>query len=203
MFAMTKLALLAASAVTLAVSPVNNVDSWTVDTSHTRVGFSVRHFFTPVDGQFGDYTVDLKWDRANPAASTVQARINVSSVSTGNVKRDDHVRSVDFFDVANNREITFRSTSVRALDATRAVATGDLTIKGVTKRIDMPITLLGVKEIPEMMQPMMDGAKRVASFEAALTIDRRDFKVGTGSWGETTVVGSEVTIKIQLEAFEK
>jgi len=203
MFAFAKLVVTAASASALAVSPINDVDAWTVDNSHTRVGFSVRHFFTPVDGQFGDFTVDLAWDRANPARSTVQARINVASVRTGNGKRDEHVRSADFFDAATHGAITFRSTSVRAIDATHAVATGDLTIKGVTKRIEMPSTLLGVQEIPAAMQEMLGGAQRVASFEAGLTIDRRDFKVGTGSWGETAVVGGDVTIKIQLEAFEK
>lgn len=203
MFTIAKLAVAAASALVLAVSPINDVAAWTVDNSHTRVGFSVRHFFTPVDGQFGDFTVDLDWDRANPAGSTVQARINVASVSTGNSRRDEHVRSADFFNAATHGTITFRSTSVRAIDATHAVATGDLTIKGVTKRIEMPITLLGVQEVPSAMQEMLGGAKRVASFEAGLTIDRRDFTVGTGSWGETAVVGGEVTIKIQLEAFEQ
>ncbi len=203
MFALAKLSLAAASALALVVSPVSERADWTVDGSHTRVGFSVRHFFTPVDGQFSDFTVDLNWDRANPAKSTVQASIDVASVNTSNTKRDEHVRSADFFNAATHSAITFRSTSVRAIDATHAVATGDLTIKGVTKRVDMPITLLGVQEIAPMMQEMMGGAKRVASFEAGLTIDRRDFAVGTGSWSETAVVGGDVTITIRLEASEK
>lgn len=200
MLAFAKLPLLAASAVTLVAAPALDRDTWTVDNNHSRVGFSVRHFFTPVKGEFNDYTVNLTWDRANPAATRIDAVINVPSVSTGNEKRDNHIRTPDFFDAASHQTISFTSTSVRQISPERFVATGNLTIKGITKQVEMPVRLLGIQEIPEGMRAMLGGARQVASFEADLTIDRRDFQVGTGSWGETAVVGADVDITIQVEA---
>lgn len=203
MLAFAKLPLLAASAVALVAAPALDRDNWTVDNNHSRVGFSVRHFFTPVKGEFGAYTVNLTWDRANPTATRIDAVIEVPSVATGNEKRDNHIRTPDFFDAAAHKTITFRSTSVRQISPERFVATGDLTIKGITKQVEMPVRLLGIQEIPEGMRPMLGGARQVASFEAELTVDRRDFQVGTGSWGETAVVGADVNITIQVEASTK
>ena len=79
------------------------------------------------------------------------------------------------------------------------VATGNLTIKDVTKTVQFPIEILGIQDIPEAMQEMI-GAKQVASFVATLKLDRRDFGVGVGSWAETAVVGSSVEIRIAVEA---
>ncbi len=201
MFSLSKVFGLAAVTLTLGTSSV--ATPWTIETSHTRVGFSVRHFFTPVIGQFDRYDVTLDWDRATPANSRVEAHIQVGSVNSGNAKRDEHLRTPDWFDAATQKEIVFRSTAVRAVSANAYVATGDLTIKGITKRVDMPITLLGVKDVPAEMQGMLGGAKRIASFEGKLSIDRRMFGVGTGMWAETAIVGSDVEITLQLEASEK
>lgn len=176
---------------------------WSVDPSHTRVGFSVRHFFTPIDGQFDTFTLTLDWDRSTPSRSRVEAHIDVASVNTNNAKRDAHLRSPDFFDAATHASIDFKSTSVRALDAERFVATGELRIKGVARTVDVPVRLLGVKEIPAEMQGMMGGVKRIASFEGTLVLDRRHFGVGTGSWGETAIVGADVEVRFQVEASEK
>ncbi len=203
MFSATNLLLTGLTALTVLATPTPAPSPWMVDPNHTRIGFSVRHFFTPVDGQFDTFDVKLDWDRTDVSRSRVDARITTKSVNTANAKRDTHLQSADFFDVAKFPEITFVSRSIRAVDATHSIASGDLTIRGVTKRVDMPIQLLGVREIPPMMQEMMMGAKRVASFEGRLTIDRRTFSVGTGSWGETAIVGSDVEISIRLESMEK
>jgi polyisoprenoid-binding protein YceI len=184
MLAFAKLPLLAASTLTLVALPTAGQNNWTVDNNHSRVGFSVRHFFTPVKGEFSDYTVNLTWDRANPAGTKISTVIQVPSVSTGNEKRDGHIRTPDFFDAAAHPTISFTS-------------------KGITKQVEMPVRLLGIQDIPEGMQAMLGGAKQVASFEAELTIDRREFQVGTGSWGETAVVGADVNITIQVEASTK
>lgn len=203
MLAFAKASLLVTSTLALVATPALERAPWEVDANHTRVGFSVRHFFTPVQGSFGDYTVTLDWNDQDPTKSQVEARIAVASINTGNEKRDGHVRSADFFNAEAHQAITFRSTSVRQVAPGKLVASGPLTIKGITKQVDLPITVLGVQEIPAQMQAMLGGAKRVASFEAELKIDRRDFEVGTGSWGETAVVGADVTIQIHLEAMQK
>lgn len=194
MFAVAKLFVAGLAATTILSTPVANASAWMVDASHTRVGFAVRHFFTPVDGHFERFDVKLDWDRNDVSKSKIEAKIGVASVHTANAKRDAHLRTPDFFDAANFPEITFLSRSIRAVDATHFVASGDLTIRGVTKRVDLPITLLGVTDIPPMMQEMMMGAKRVASFDGQLVIDRRDFSVGTGSWAETAIVGDRKSV---------
>lgn len=204
MLSFSHVALAAATLFATATPPAATPpETWMVEASHTTVGFSVRHFFTPVEGHFSDFDVQFSWDRANPAASSVSAVIKVASVDTDDQKRDNHLRTADFFNASANPQITFKSTSVRAAGTNKAIATGDLTIKGITKRVEMPVTLLGVKDIPEEMRGMLGGAKQVASFQAELEIDRRDFQVGTGGWAETAVVGADVTITIQLEAVQK
>ena len=191
---------LATTALTVAAAPAAAPMPWDIDASHTTVGFSVKHFFTPVQGQFDDFEIDLQYDEVDPSRSTVSARIAVASVNTNNDRRDAHLMSADFFEAEAHPTITFESTSVRDAGDGNLVATGDLTIKGITREVELPITLLGIQEIPSEMQEMLGGAKKVASFGAELAIDRGDFDVGTGSWAATLVVGGDVNIDLAVEA---
>ena len=191
---------LATTALTVAAAPAAAPMPWDIDASHTTVGFSVKHFFTPVQGQFDDFEIDLQYDEVDPSQSTVSARIAVASVNTNNDRRDEHLMSADFFEAEAHPTITFESTSVRDAGNGDLVATGDLTIKGITREVELPITLLGIQEIPSEMQEMLGGSKKVASFGAELAIDRGDFGVGTGSWAATLVVGGEVKIDLAVEA---
>ncbi len=196
----TKALTLAAAATGIAAAPVAAPAGWEIDASHTTVGFTVKHFFTPVEGQFSDFSIDLQYDDQNVSASSVSATIEVASVDTNNERRDNHLLSADFFEAEVHPSITFESTSVRDAGDGNFVATGNLTIKGVTRQVEMPINLLGIQDIPAEMQEMLGGAKRVASFEGALSIDRGDFGVGTGNWAATVVVGGTVDIAIAVEA---
>jgi len=186
--------------VTLAASPASVAEAWNIDKPHTEINFSVKHFFTPVSGSFQDFDVDLQYDAANPANSSVDVRIAVASVNTGDAERDEHLRSRDFFEAGTHPVITFRSTSVSAAGEGRLLARGPLTIKGVTREIELPITVLGTQEIPEEMQGMLGGVKRVAGFQASHRIRRQDFGVGVGNWAATLVVGGDVEISIAVEA---
>lgn len=192
-------AALLAGALTMAAAPAPLMD-WNVDPAHTEINFTVKHFFTPVTGSFRDFDVDVRYDPADPSASRVDVTIQVASVDTGNERRDTHLKTADFFDADAHPTITFRSTAVRAVSASELVATGDLTIKGVTQRVDLPITVLGIQEIPSEMQEMLGGVHRVASFRTGTTLDRGDFGVGTGSWAATLVVGGDVQVEIAVEA---
>ncbi len=174
--------------------------TWNVDSGHTEINFQVTHFFTPVSGSFDQFEIDLQYDADNPAASSVAVAIPVASINTRNERRDGHLRSGDFFGVDEHDQITFTSSSVRAVGDGQLIATGPLTIKGVSKEIELPITLLGVQDIPEQMQEMLGGATRIASFRATTTLDRGDFGVGTGNWAATLVVGGEVEVEILVEA---
>jgi polyisoprenoid-binding protein YceI len=189
---------LVASQLTATAAPTTG--AWSTDRPHTEINFSVTHFFTPVTGSFEDYEIALDYNAAAPEKSTVEARIKVASVNTGNEKRDNHLRSGDWFEAEKYPYMTFKSTSVRKVGENRLVATGDLTIKGKSQQIELPITLLGNQMIPEQMQQMLGGTKQVASFQASTAIERSDFGVGVGSWAATMVVGGEVSIEILLEA---
>lgn len=174
-------------------------EAWNVDRSHTEITFSVKHFFTPVSGTFNDYDVEFWFDQEDPTNSSVKVTIQVASIDTRNERRDNHLRSADFFDAENHPEMTFQSTSVRMLGENEMVATGDLTIKGITREVELPISLLGVKELPPEMQDMM-GITHVAGFDAETRLDRREFEVGVANWAQTVIVGGEVDVKIHVEA---
>ncbi len=185
---------------TLAATPLDAPTIWEVDENHTEVTFAVKHFFTPVTGKFKSFDVELRYDPEDPAASSVEVAVDVASIDTENDRRDNHLRSGDFFEAESHPRMTFRSTSVRPTGERTLVATGPLTIKGVTREVELPIEILGIQEIPEEMRPMVGGASQVASFRAATTLDRRDFGVGVGDWAATLVVGKDVDVEIVVEA---
>lgn len=186
--------------VAATVAAVQPATTWNVDAPHTAVTFSVRHFFTPVPGRFDDFNIELTYDPAAPQNSSVRVEIPVTSINTGNERRDNHLRSGDFFEAGTHGTITFVSERVTKVSDTELVVRGPLTIKGRTRTIDLPVRILGVMDVPAEMQEMLMGVKHIASFEATLTIDRRDFGVGVGNWAATAVVGKDVDINIALEA---
>src|SRR5690242_17161605 len=103
--------------------------TWTIDPSHSEVGFTVRHLMTKVRGQFESFTGTLTTG-TDLADTKAEATIDLNSINTREPQRDGHLRSKDFFDVENSGPMTFRSTSFDG-----ATATGELTIKGVTRTV--------------------------------------------------------------------
>ncbi len=162
---------------------------YTIDTSHTRLGFAARHaMVTKVRGQFADFTGTAHVDTADPANSTVRLDIKTGSVTTGNADRDGHLRSGDFFDAEANPEITFVSTNVTR-DGTEWAITGDLTIKGVTHAVTIPFEETGTAQDPY-------GNIRVG-FEGAVTVNRKDWGL---TWNAALETGGVlVSEKIKLE----
>jgi len=187
------LILVAALAV---ASPAVAAETYEVDASHANVTFQVRHFMSQVSGRFNTFDGTISIDRAEPEASSVQFTIRAESIDTSNDKRDGHLRSPDFFDVASHPTITFRSTSVRKVDEDSYEVTGDFTMRGVTKSITLPVEVLG-----EMKDPW--GNPRIG-FEISTTIDRKDYGV---SWNQTLdqgglVLGDDVKVSVNLEAVQ-
>ncbi len=163
------------------------------DLDHSSVGFSVRHFVTPVPGRFRDFSATLRYDRDDPSRSSVEFRVKAASIDTDNDDRDAHLRSADFFDAARYPELTFASTGVRALEATRFEVTGDLSIHGVVRRVTLPVTLLGLVRTPQ--------GERIG-FETAFTLDRKDYGI---TWnrvleGAGALLGDEVKVTLTIEA---
>jgi polyisoprenoid-binding protein YceI len=184
--------------LTMAAGP--DTMSWNVDAPHTAVTFSVKHFFTPVKGHFDTFDVELAYDREHPENSSVRVSIPVASINTANEKRNAHLMSGDFFEAETYPYITFVSEHVEKVSDTQLLVYGPLKIKGQVANVALPVTILGVVDVPSEMQAMLGGVKQVASFETKLTIDRRDFGVGVGSWAATAVVGKDVDISIAVEA---
>lgn len=173
---------------------------WNVDVPHTGIEFTVKHFFTPIKGQFDDYEIELMYDRQQPANSSVSVRIDVASVNTGNEERNNHLMSEDFFEADKYPYITFSSEQVTQVSPDELLARGPLQIKDRVHEVELRIKLLGVKDIPEQMRAMLGGVSEVASFQTELRIDRSDYGVGVGSWAAALVVGHTVDISIAVEA---
>jgi polyisoprenoid-binding protein YceI len=162
---------------------------YTLDTSHSRLGFAARHaVVTKVRGQFSEWDATAHIDTANPAASSVTLTINPASVSTGSADRDGHLTSPDFFDVATYPEWKFVSTDV-SRDGDDWSITGDLTIKDVTK----PVTI-EFEENGSAKDPF--GNVRVG-FEGSVTVNRKDWGL---TWNAALETGGVlVSEKIKLE----
>ena len=186
-----------ASATTSPAAPVAVAErdpitgDYTIDASHSRLGFSARHaMVTTVRGQFGDFEGTAHVDAENPAASSVNLTIRAAGISTGSADRDGHLRSGDFFDVENHPEITFASTEVER-DGSEWTITGDLTIKGVTKPVTIPFEETGTAVDPF-------GNTRVG-FEGATTINRKDWDLVWNAALETGGVLVSEKIKLELD----
>ena len=152
------------------------------------VGFTVMKWgVMKEEGTFRQFTAEILFDQENAAKSRVAFDVNVASIDTKNDNRDSTLRSPDFFDVARHPKMTFRSTRIVPRGKTVADVTGDLTIRGVTRRVTVPVKLIGVS--PD---------RRRAGFETEFTIKRRDFGVNGARWssGAPGVLGDEVTIRV-------
>lgn len=177
--------------------------SWNLDKVHSSVNYSIKHFFTPTPGKFDDFAITINFDPNDLENSSLDVVIQVASINTGNDKRDGHLKTADFFEAEKYPTITFKSNKIMAKGDNKFVAQGKLKIKETEKDIELPFTLLGVKQLPEEMSKAMGGIKEVAGFKATYTLDRNDYDVGTGSWAATVVIGDEVTIDISVEVNRK
>ncbi len=166
-------------------------ETFKFDASRSTIGFRVHQFLGTTDGKFTQFSGTIDLDRQHPEASSVSARIQVSSINTGIKKRDDHLRSAEFFNVANFPEITFKSRGVKQTGTQSGDITGDLTMHGITK----PVTL-HVKVI----NPLANEAR--TRWEVTTEpLKRRDFGLMFGSATETVSgISQEVAIRIEIEA---
>ena len=119
-----------------------------MDKQHTEAAFQVRHILTKVRGTFRDVDGTISWDKANPAKSSVEFRLKTVSIDTGVAQRDNHLRSQDFFWAEKYPEIAFVSSKIVPKGANEFEVTGDLTIRGVTRSITLPVRYLGEQKDP-------------------------------------------------------
>lgn len=170
-------------------------EQWTIDPSHSRIAFHVRHLMiSNVHGQFEKWGGRLELDREQPTHTRVRVEIDAWSVSTLDSKRDAHLRSSEFFDVDRHPTIAFEATEVERNTLDDYEVAGDLTIRGVTRRV-----VLDVNRSETIVDPL--GLQRVA-FTVHAAISRKDFGLTWNFMLETggVMVGDKVTITADLQA---
>lgn len=174
-------------------------EAWTIDPAHSSAQFSVRHMMvSTVRGEFTRLSGTVELDEKDVTRSSVEATIDATTIDTRNERRDGHLKSADFFDVANHPTITFKSAKVDKASDGRLKVTGDLTIRGVTRPVVLDVEALS----PVVRDPQ--GNLRSGT-SATTRINRKDFGV---SWsanldGGGLVVSDDVNITIDIELVKK
>ena len=172
-------------------------ETWAVDKDHSTVSFQVRHLVTKVRGQFDAFAGTVHLDPQHPEQGNVEFAIDAKSIDTDNAKRDEHLRTPDFFDVASHPQITFKSKKVVPLGTNRYAVAGTLTMRGVAREVTLPVELLGTSKDPW-------GNTR-AGFATTLTLNRKDYGI---NWNKALdeggyILGEDVEIDIQLETIRQ
>ena len=183
-------------AITLAVPAAGKASVWEIDPAHTSAQFAIRHLMvSTVRGDFRKVSGKVNLDDQDVTKSTVDATIDVASIDTGIAKRDDHLRSPDFFDVAKYPTMTFKSKKIQkgSGDGNYKI-TGDLTLRGVTKEV--------VLDFEGNLKPVKSPqGKTLIGGMATTKINRKDFGLTWNAALETggVAVGEDVTITIDIE----
>ena len=178
----------------LAAAASLSAETYTIDPVHSSLRFTLRHLVSKFTGSFTKITGTVNYDAAAPEKSTVEATIAINSVNTADDKRNGHLLSPDFFDVAKFPVATFKSTSFKKTGVDTFDVTGDLTIKDVTKQVTLQASLLGTGQ-------GMGGAT-VIGWDISTKLNKSDYGVnGPAMLGK--VLGDEVAIDISIEAGHK
>ncbi|MGB8932936.1 MAG: YceI family protein [Anaeromyxobacteraceae bacterium] len=173
--------------------------TWSIDPAHTHASFTVRHMIiSNVRGELGKVEGTLTLDEKDVTKSKVEATIDVAGIDTREPKRDEHLRSADFFDVANHPTITFKSTKVEKAGKDGLKVTGDLTIRGTTK----PAVLKVTGPTAEVKDPY---GKLRRGVSATTKIERKAFGVAWSAVleGGGAVVGNDVNVELEVELIKQ
>ena len=171
---------------------------WTIDPDHSVAEFSIRYLtIAHVRGIFGKIDGTIEFDPSNPAGASVEARIDVKSIRTGNEKRDGHLATGDFFDTAKYPEIIFKGTGAEPIGGSRFRLFGDLTMHGVTRPVKLDCESAGPVKIPEAI-----GGETSIGFVCATSLNREEFGM---TWGLMpmqggTMLAREVQVSLEIEA---
>jgi polyisoprenoid-binding protein YceI len=192
---MKRIVALISSILALAFPLAALAATWNIDPEHSTIGFKVKHLMVSnVQGNFGKYTGTVDINDKDITRSKVEVSIDTSSINTNVVKRDDHLRSADFFDVAKYPAMTFVSKKVAKAGKDKLKVTGDLTLHGVTKEV-----VLAVEGPSQESKDPWGNLRKGAS--ATAKINRKDFGLTWNKALETggVVVGDEISITLEIE----
>jgi polyisoprenoid-binding protein YceI len=167
---------------------------WNIDPTHSQAEFSVRHMFTKVRGHMVVASGIVDADKSDPTKTVIIARLDPSTVNTGVSVRDDHLRSVDFFDIQRHPEIVFQSTAITQNGEDRFAVQGMLSMHGVSQ----PVTL-DARAAGDGIDPF---GNRRAGVSARTTLNRKDFGLNWNRVLESggLLVGDEIDINLEIEA---
>jgi polyisoprenoid-binding protein YceI len=171
---------------------------WSLDPNHTHIGFKVKHLMvTNVRGVFNDYKGDVYTTGEDFSSAEIDLSIGAASVSTGEANRDNHLKSPDFFDTENFKDINFEGTSLQKKSGSEYILEGDLTLKGVTKKIKLEVEFNGIAKDQW-------GGKR-AGFEVTGKISRKEFGLTWNAALETggVVVGDEISVNCEIQLVQQ
>ena len=177
--------------------------TWSFEPGHTAAAFCARHMMvTFVRGHFKDVHGKLAFDGESPEGGTVEVTIDARKLDTGEAARDAHLRSADFFDVEKYPQLTYRGRTSQRTGANDWKVSGELTLRGVTRPVDLDVRYLGSWETPWWEGNVDKGPKVRAGFTARAVINRQDFGV---SWNSKldkggVVVGDEIELTLDAEA---
>ncbi len=165
-----------------------------IDKTHSEAAFEVRHLISKVRGRFADFEGTIEYDEEKPAQSKVNVTIQAASVDTNTPDRDQHLRSDDFFAVEQYPTLTFVSTAITPTGSGAFDVAGNLTMRGVTKPIVIPVSYLGKAQDPW-------GNEKVA-FEGEVKLNRKDFGLNWNAAIEAGgfLVGDEVKVSLSVQA---
>jgi polyisoprenoid-binding protein YceI len=170
---------------------------WDFDTAHSRFYFTIDHIFAKVIGIFEEYSGTFHFDADNLKESMIDIQIKAKSINTNIRKRDNHLRTDDFFAVSKYPLITFRSKRITHKEGNQYEVEGDFTMKDVTKTLVLPLTYLGTRDNP------LKKGQVVAGFETRISIDRIAYHVGGGKFYKMGVAGKDVEILVSLEMLKE
>jgi len=166
---------------------------WTVDPPHCSINFTIKHIYVQVPGQFQRYNAVVRFDPDNLKDSSVTITVDTASIDTGVAQRDEHLRSPEFFDAAKYPAIVFTSESIARKDDKTFIAKGKLTIKDVTREVELPFTYFGSMESP------LEKGKTVAGFESHFPVKLADYHVGEDKWQKMGVIGESAALAVYME----
>jgi polyisoprenoid-binding protein YceI len=191
------LCMLVLFAILISSIALAEVEKWELDKAHSNIYFDVRHTYATVRGKFEDFSGTLQFDPENMTMGRVEFEVKTKSINTGISKRDNHLRSEEFFAVNQYPSMTFQSTRVKQKQGNQYILVGNLTIKGKTKEVTLPFTYFGTRENP------LEKGKMVAGFETRFSIDRLEYQVGPGKYAEMGVISKNVDILVTLEVLKE
>lgn len=181
--------------VMLALTVTAFAQTYTVDKAHSSLGFTVTHLLiSEVDGSFKAFDAKITASKADFSDAVFELTADASSIFTNNEKRDEHLKSPDFFEVAKYPTLAFKSKSFKKVDGKNYKLAGDLTMHGVTKPVELDVVFSGVQEHPF-------SKKSFAAVKISGTIKRSDF--GIGAKTPSGVVADEVTINAKGEFIQE